>query len=81
MGQGIFAPLPTVHSGLPMRPLARLVDSQHGFLLSPIIQFLATIAALLAGGAAQQSARYLAAEAGSLIGPNLGEYREALGSR
>ncbi len=81
MGLEIVAPLPTVHLGLLMCPLVRLVDSQHGLLLSPIIQFLATIAALLTGGPAHRNARYLAAEAGSLIGPISGEYPEALGSQ
>ncbi len=80
---GIFAPLPTVQLDLLIRPLVHLVDSQpeHGVLRSLIIQFLATITALLAGGLAHQSAGYLAAEAGSLIGPISGEYPDAFGSQ
>ena len=37
MSLEIFALLQTLRLGLPMRPLVRLVDSQHGFLLSPVI--------------------------------------------
>ncbi len=52
MGLGVFARLQTLCLGLPMHLLVRLVDSQHGFSVfspSPILQSLATSAALLTG--------------------------------
>ena len=81
MGLGIFVLRQTLRLGLPMRLLVRLVDSQRGFLLSPVIQCLTTRAALLTGGLAHRSARSLAVVAGSLICPISGEYREALSSQ
>ena len=74
MSLGISVLRHTLHLGLPMRLLVRLVDSKRGFLLSPVIQCLATSTALLTGGLAHRSARDLAAAAGSLIGPIIGEY-------
>ena len=81
MGLEIFALRQTLRLGLPMRRLVRLVDSQRGLLLSPVIQCLAASAALLRGGLAHQSARSLIAAAVSLIGPISGEYRGALSSQ
>ena len=71
MGLEIFAFRQMLHLGLPMRRLVCLVDSQRGFLLSPVVQCLATSAALLTrpGGLAHRSVRSLAVVAGSLIGP------------
>ena len=81
MGLEMRALRQTLQLGLPMRPLVCFVDSQHGFLPLPVIQFLATSAALLTGGLVHRSVRCLTAAAGSLIGPISGEYREALGSQ
>ena len=80
MSLEIFALLQTLRRGLPMRPLVRFVDSQRGFLPSPVIQFLATSAVLL-GGLAHRNVRCIAAAAESLVGPISGEYREALCSQ
>ena len=57
MSLRIFVLRQTLHLGLPMRLLVRLVDSQRGFLLSPVIQCLATSTDLLTGGLAHRSAR------------------------
>ena len=82
MGLGISVLRQTLRRGLPMRLLVRLVDSQRGFLLSPVKQCLVTrAAALLTGGLAHRSARSLAVVAGCLIDPISGEYREALSSQ
>ena len=52
MGLGIFSLRQMLRLDLPMCLLVRLVDSQPGFLLLPVIQCLATSAALLTGGLA-----------------------------
>ena len=68
MSLEIFCLLQTPHLVMPIRPLVRFVDSQRGFLPSPVIQFLATSAALLTRGLAHRRVRCLAAASGSLIG-------------
>ena len=81
MSLGIFVLRQTLHLDLPMRLLVPLVDSQRGFLLSPVIQGLATSAVLLTGGLVHRSALFLAVAAGSRIDPISGEYREALSTQ